>query len=156
MLLASGMMTVHHTAHVGHHHSILGDVMYYNSNSHTKKNTYTYYKKFSFERAEIPFIALDAGYPTYLGVNIFEAEEKYLGKNLLGFTNGNFIVVKKGMGKALRLFVQFHEEEHVKDMFATEKEVDKRALKRLMSRNVKKEELREVRHLLKQRWGNSF
>ncbi|MBI4170447.1 MAG: hypothetical protein HY514_02045 [Candidatus Aenigmarchaeota archaeon] len=117
-----------------------------------KLGTYATYRKFSIKNASVPFFASYPGYPSYLGVNIFQADEKYMGKSLLGFTNGNFIVIRKGLNKILRLFVQFHEEEHVKDMSASEKDVDKRALKRLMQRNMPQKELREVKKLLKQRW----
>ncbi|GEM_PF-5025903 len=120
--------------------------------AYRKRNIYSTYKKFSLENAGIPSFASYPGYPSYLGVSIFHADEKYMGKGLLGFTNGNFIVVKRGMPKALRLFVQFHEEEHVKDMSAGEKETDKRALKRLVQRNASIKGLKEVKKLLRKRW----
>ncbi len=125
---------------------------YGKEDAYRKRNIYATYKKFSLSAAAVPSFASYPGYPSYLGVSIFPADEKYMGRNLLGFTNGNFIVVKRGVPKSLRLFVQFHEEEHVKDMWASEKIVDQRALKRLMKINTNKKELKEVRALLRKRW----
>lgn len=128
--------------------------MYYTNPSYAKRNLYNLYKKFSLSTVATPFFASYPGYPSYLGIKIFSADEKYMGKSLLGFTNGNFIVIRKGLGKILRLFVQFHEEEHVKDMQASEKVIDQRALKRLIQRNILQRDLKEVRSLLRRRWHN--
>src|SRR3989338_88725 len=121
--------------------------------SYRKRNTYSTYKKFSLSGAGVPSFASYPGYPSYLGVSIFPADGKYMGNGLLGFTNGSFIVMKRGMPKTLQLFVQFHEEEHVKDMSAGEKAVDQRSMRRLMKINANKKELKEVRSLLKKRWA---
>ena len=86
-------------------------------------------------------------YPSYLGVDIFFTN---LEENLLGMTNGKRILVKEGMPKELRDFVLMHEEEHVKDMSATELEIDERALKRFFAKHNKITE--EVQELLGKRW----
>ena len=87
-------------------------------------------------------------YPSYLGVDIFFTD---LEENLLGMTNGKRILVKEGMNKELRDFVLMHEEEHVKDMSASEMEIDERALKRFFAKHTKITE--EVQELLEKRWG---
>ena len=70
---------------------------------------------------------------------------------LLGFTNGREIVIRDGI-KDIRDFVLLHEEEHVKDMSASEKEVDKRALRRLLSKKCGEQKLEKVLRLLEKRW----
>ena len=87
------------------------------------------------------------GYPSYMpGVFMFEAE---LPDGLFGFTNGKAIVRRKGMSNSLKEFVLLHEEEHVKDMFATEREIDGRALRRFAARHGNITD--DVRKLLEKR-----
>jgi hypothetical protein len=94
------------------------------------------------------------GYPSaFPGVKIFEMDENYM-NHLLGLTNSKFIALKKGLGE-LKDFVLFHEEEHVKDMSASELEVDKRALKRIKSsRKLTKSLLKKIKELMENRWGD--
>src|SRR3989344_1302313 len=87
-------------------------------------------------------------YPSYLGVDIFFTD---LEENLLGMTNGKRIFVKEGISAVVKDFVLMHEEEHVKDMDATELTIDNRALKRFLSKHGKINE--EVQELLEKRWG---
>ncbi len=93
------------------------------------------------------------GYPsTILGVSECELSEQDMGQHLLGFTNGKTIVRRKNLG-LLKDFVQFHEEEHVKDMSANELETDTRAFRRLLSlKNHEKTD--QTLELLAKRWGN--
>ena len=74
-------------------------------------------------------------YPSYLGVPVFKENKRYLPLNVLGMTNGREIKIQNNLPKDVAAFVLFHEEEHVKDMFATEREVDERALRRFVAKN---------------------
>ncbi len=87
-------------------------------------------------------------YPSYLGVPI---TEPLLGEHLLGQTNGRRINISSGADPHIKNFVLMHEEEHVKDMSASEWEVDKRAVQRLI-RSKKPVSWIKVKLLLKQRW----
>lgn len=105
------------------------------------------YRTRKFGEGSVSFIFSYPGYPSYLpGVIQHCVSGKYLPKEVLGFTNGKDIVIKKGLSAEVRRFVQLHEEEHVKDMTINERETDMRALARLGSRNKK------VMKLLKRRW----
>src|SRR3989338_6840874 len=118
----------------------------YPSNNYNKNSLNRYnYKNFGTGFANPGF---GSWYPSYLGVDIFFTD---LEENLLGMTNGKRILVKEGMPKELRDFVLMHEEEHVKDMSATELEIDERALKRSFAKHNKITE--EVQELLGKRWG---
>lgn len=74
-------------------------------------------------------------YPSYLGVPISRMSRNYLPGRVLGMTNGREIKISNNLPKDIAEFVLFHEEEHVKDMSATEKEVDERALRRFLAKN---------------------
>ena len=108
-----------------------------------------------------PLIALDGfpffypGYPSSLpDVIELEFDERGMGNHILGFTNGHVIVRRKNLG-LLKDFVQFHEEEHVKDMDANELEVDKRAFRRLSSL-TNDNKIEKAIELLEKRWGNEL
>jgi hypothetical protein len=89
-------------------------------------------------------------YPSYLGINIFTAD---MPSSLLGMTNGRRILLNKD-AKEAKEFVIFHEEEHVKDMSASELEVDKRALTRMKkSGRMTQEKEKTIKKLMKKRWG---
>lgn len=107
------------------------------------------YKKFGFGSIDFPTILYS--YPSYLGIDILTASDKDMPPSLLGFTNGRSIVIKNGI-KDVENFVLLHEEEHVKDMSASEIEVDKRALKRLISKKVDEKKIANVLRLLEKRW----
>lgn len=94
-------------------------------------------------------IPLVAGYPTYLGVDIFEVNNSDMPATLLGLTNGRHIIIKRGLNPELKEFVRMHEEEHVKDMFATELEIDRHALRRFKAKSGKIGD--EIINLLKKR-----
>ena len=111
---------------------------------------YSYKKNFGLGSVDFPTVLYS--YPSYLGVDILTASESDMPHSLLGFTNGRSIVIKDGL-KDIGDFVLLHEEEHVKDMFASEMEVDKRALKRLISKKVSEEKLENVLRLLEKRWN---
>lgn len=123
--------------------------------NYRSKNFNYGYKMFSLNSAGFssPHFSYP-GYPSYLGVNVFRIDEKDMPLHVLGFTNGKAIALSRNLKGLLLEFVQFHEEEHVKDMFATEKEVDRRALQRLLARHpaVDKTELKAVKRLLRRRW----
>ena len=74
-------------------------------------------------------------YPSYLGVPILKENRRYLPLNVLGMTNGREIKIQNNLPKDIAAFVLFHEEEHVKDMSASEREVDERALRRFLAKN---------------------
>ncbi len=116
-----------------------------------RENNYNYKKNFGFGLADFPIVLYS--YPSYLGVDILTASG--LPDSLLGFTNGRSIVIKDGI-KDIEDFVILHEEEHVKDMSASELETDKRALKKLVARKVSEERLEEILHLLEKRWKISI
>lgn len=111
-------------------------------------SNYNYTKNFGFGSVDFPTILYS--YPSYLGIDILTASDKDLPHSLLGFTNGRAIVIKEGI-KDIKDFVLLHEEEHVKDMSASELEVDKRALRRLISK--KSDKIEHVLHLLEKRWN---
>ena len=87
-------------------------------------------------------------YPSYLGVPI---TEPFLGEALLGQTNGRRINITADIDPQIRNFVLMHEEEHVKDMSASEFEIDKRAVQRLI-RSKKHVSWVKIKLLLKSRW----
>ena len=74
-------------------------------------------------------------YPSYLGVPIFKQMKGYMPSFVLGMTNGREIKISNNLPKDVADFVLMHEEEHVKNMLATEKEVDERALRRFLAKN---------------------
>ncbi len=119
--------------------------MNYNEPYITKRSSYSHYTKnfgsgFSEHAGELVDFS-------YLGNPIFELDKEYTGDGLLGFTNGKEITKQKGLDVDIAKFVQLHEEEHVKDMSATEMEVDKRALKKF------KGDIKKIDKLLSNRWG---
>lgn len=87
-------------------------------------------------------------YPSYLGVPI---TEPLLGEHLLGQTNGKRINISSSTDPQIKNFVLMHEEEHIKDMSASEWEVDKRAVERLI-KSKKSVSWIKVKLLLKARW----
>ncbi|MBI4162837.1 MAG: hypothetical protein HY513_04085 [Candidatus Aenigmarchaeota archaeon] len=87
-------------------------------------------------------------YPSYLGVPI---TEPLLGEHLLGQTNGRRINISSSTDPQIKNFVLMHEEEHIKDMSASEWEVDKRAVQRLI-KSKKSVSWIKVKLLLKARW----
>lgn len=93
-------------------------------------------------------------YPSYLGVSIFKMDDNEMPQSVLGFTNGRQIAVRRGLKGLLAEFVLLHEEEHVKDMSAGEKEVDRRALRRLLAKwpALGDNDLKSVKKLLRKRW----
>jgi len=111
---------------------------------------YTYKKNFGLSSVDFPMILYS--YPSYLGVDILTASDSDMPHSLLGFTNGRAIVIKEGL-KDVEDFVLLHEEEHVKNMDASELEVDKRALRRLIARNTSDEKLEKILQLLEKRWN---
>jgi len=90
-------------------------------------------------------------YPSYIGVPIFRTEKNYLPSRVLGMTNGKRIIINNNLPKDIAEFVLFHEEEHVKDMLATEQEVDERALRRFLTKNNKI--TKTIKKLMKKRHG---
>jgi len=94
------------------------------------------------------------GYPSYLGVDIFKMDGNEMPRSVLGFTNGRQIAVRRGLKGLLAEFVLLHEEEHVKDMSAGEKETDRRALRRLLAKRpaLGDNDLKSVKKLLRKRW----
>ncbi len=90
-------------------------------------------------------------YPSYLGVPIFRQTRNYLPLRVLGMTDGKKITIDNRLPKDVAAFVLFHEEEHVKDMGATEQETDERALRRFLAKNglVTK----SIRKLMRRRHG---
>lgn len=74
-------------------------------------------------------------YPSYLGVPIFRENKRYLPLRVLGMTDGRKITINNRLPKDVADFVLLHEEEHVKDMFVTEREIDERALRRFVAKN---------------------
>lgn len=112
-------------------------------------SSYSYKKNFGLGSVDFPTILYS--YPSYLGIDILTARESDLPHSLLGFTNGRAIVIKEGL-KDVEDFVLLHEEEHVKDMSASEVDVDKRALRRLISKKVSDKKMEHVLHLLEKRW----
>ena len=111
------------------------------------RNDYRYKKNFGIGSVDFPAVLYS--YPSYLGADILTASD--MPSTLLGFTNGREIVIRDGI-KDIRDFVLLHEEEHVKDMSASEKEVDKRALRRLLSKKCGEQKLEKVLRLLEKRW----
>ena len=92
-------------------------------------------------------------YPSSLGIDILTAD---MPASLLGMTNGRRIMLNKDAGE-LKEFVIFHEEEHVKDMNASELEVDKRALERMkISGKLTPIRERKINELMKKRWGRKL
>ncbi|MEM7819274.1 MAG: hypothetical protein QXD48_00395 [Candidatus Aenigmatarchaeota archaeon] len=70
-------------------------------------------------------------YPSYIpNIEIFEIDEHYLPRFVLGMTDGKKIQLKNNLGY-FRKFVLAHEEEHIKDMEASEDVIDKRVCARL-------------------------
>ena len=135
----------------------------------SKMSEYTrssYRPKASYERPENPLdlythaLSLDQKnaleiddhglptYPSYLGVPI---TEPLLGEHLLGQTNGRKINISSKTDPQIKNFVLMHEEEHIKDMNASEWDVDKRAVQRLI-RSKKPVSWIKIKLLLKQRW----
>lgn len=110
---------------------------------------YGYKKNFGLGSVDFPTILYS--YPSYLGIDILTANDEDMPASLLGFTNGKVIVVKDSIDKEVSDFVLLHEEEHVKDMSASEMEVDKRALRRLISRKDEKK-IKSALDLLEKRW----
>ncbi len=111
-----------------------------------------YYDSYRIKRlgtGNIPMLNGYPGYPSYLP-GVFEFQTN-LPRNILGMTDGKMIVTRKNL-RTLKDFVRFHEEEHVKDMFASELEIDKKALRRLLLKGSKKD-IGKVRKLLRKRWG---
>ncbi len=90
-------------------------------------------------------------YSSYLGVPVFRPEKNYLPVRVLGMTNSREISIQRALPKDVAEFVLMHEEEHVKDMDATEYEVDQRALRRFLAKNGRI--TRNVRKLMKKRHG---
>jgi hypothetical protein len=118
----------------------------YTSNNYKQNSLSRYnYRNFGTGFASPSF---GSWYPSYLGVDIFFAD---LDENLLGMTNGKRILVKEGMSKELKEFVLMHEEEHVKDMDASELEIDNRALKRFLAKH--KAISKEIKELVEKRWN---
>lgn len=113
------------------------------------EHTYNY-KKFGSGSIDFPIVIYS--YPSYLGVDILTVDSKNMPDSLLGFTNGHDIVIRDGI-KEIEDFVLFHEEEHVKDMSASEIEVDKRALKRLISKKAGEKKIANTLRLLEKRWN---
>lgn len=74
-------------------------------------------------------------YPSYLGVPIFKQMKGYMPSFVLGMTNGREIKIQNNLPRDVAAFVLLHEEEHVKDMSASEREVDERALRRFVAKN---------------------
>lgn len=64
------------------------------------------------------------------GVRIFEVAAHYLGERVLGMTDGKTIWLRKYLGY-LRHHVLTHEIEHIKDMVASEYEIERRTRTRL-------------------------
>ncbi len=90
-------------------------------------------------------------YPSYLGVPIIKQAKNYMPSFVLGMTSGKEINISNNLPKDIAEFVLFHEEEHVKDMLATEKEIDERALKRLIAKNGSI--TKKVKKLMRRRHG---
>lgn len=118
--------------------------------NYRRSPVYDYRKNLGIGSANFPTILYR--YPSYLGVDILTADGKNMPSTLLGFTNGRSIVIKDGI-RCIEDFVLLHEEEHVKDMGASELEVDKRALKRLLAKKVSDKKLENVLKLLEKRWN---
>lgn len=89
----------------------------------------------------------------YLGVPVFSADREEMPSRVLGMTNGRRIVFRKNLPQDMKDFVLMHEEEHVKDMFATEHETDERALRRFAAKHGSVS--RRVRKLMKKRHGTN-
>ncbi|HLD85134.1 MAG TPA: hypothetical protein VI968_01110 [archaeon] len=87
-------------------------------------------------------------YPSYLGIPI---TEPLLRSDLLGQTNGRKINITSDVDPQVKNFVLMHEEEHIKDMNASEWDVDKRAVQRLI-RSKKPVSWIKVKLLLRSRW----
>lgn len=87
-------------------------------------------------------------YPSYLGIPI---TEPLLRGDLLGQTNSRKINISADVDPQIKNFVLMHEEEHIKDMNASEWDVDKRAMQRLI-RSKKNVSWIKVKLLLKSRW----
>ncbi len=64
------------------------------------------------------------------GVRIFEVAAHYLGEHVLGMTDGKTIWLRKYLGY-LKRHVLTHEIEHVRDMTASEYEIERRTRMRL-------------------------
>lgn len=112
----------------------------------TKRSSYSHYDRKNFGSGFSEHIGELVDF-SYLGNPVFELDKEYTGDGLLGFTNGKEITKQKGLNINIAKFVQLHEEEHVKDMSATEMEVDKRALKKF------KGDIKTIENLLFSRWG---
>ncbi len=87
-------------------------------------------------------------YPSYLGIPI---TEPMLEEHMLGRTNGRKINISSATDPQIKNFVLMHEEEHIKDMSASEWDVDKRAVQRLI-KSKKPVSWIKVKFLLRQRW----
>jgi len=116
--------------------------------SYRVSDSFSYKKNFGLGAAD--FTGLLYTYPSYLGVEILTVSKNDMPDSMLGFTDGKKIVIKDGI-KNVEDFVLFHEEEHVKDMSASELEVDRRALKRLIAKKTEKK-IDAVLELLEKRW----
>ena len=92
-------------------------------------------------------------YPSYLGVSMAIEDKRYMPLHVLGMTNGASISMRRGMPRDVADFVTLHEEEHVKDMNASEREVDERALSRFAAKHGRI--TRHVARLMEKRHGIS-
>jgi hypothetical protein len=93
----------------------------------------------------------DNGLPSYLSYLGVPITEPMLGEHLLGQTNGKRINISADVDPTIKNFILFHEEEHIKDMNASEWDIDRRAIHRLI---VSKKPVSwiKVKLLLKSRW----
>lgn len=129
--------------------------MYTNYRQRKRYYTNSYQtRRLSLGRHVFNSMPLVCSYPSYLGVPIFDVDEKDMDSSLLGLTNGKMIIRKKDLDNSLKEFVLFHEEEHVKDMDASEFEVDRRATRRFFRKHGKL--TNDIIDVLKMRWKNIY